>query len=63
VDSFAPTIVLRAILAVTGEYARVVLPRTAAKRSVDDNMVGLALAGCCECAACFLWNPEKMKRK
>lgn len=42
-DSFAPTIVLRAILAVTGEYARVVLPRTAAKRSVDDNMVALLL--------------------
>ncbi len=42
-DSFAPTIVLRAILAVTGEYARVILPRTAAKRSVDDNMVALLL--------------------
>jgi hypothetical protein len=30
-------------LAVTGEYARIVLPRTAAKRSVDDNMVALLL--------------------
>lgn len=39
VDSFAPAIVLRVIFAVTEDEARVVLPRMAATRRIDDNMV------------------------